>query len=900
MRGDMAGGQMAHLVFTGASFKPRTARFLFNLTSLRSLSHWRSSAFAGRRKYCSMTIAATSTESRGDHYEQETMDVSHECSNNYQLGWRKLQRASVKSLLSQVHDDTRDQINLDRSTRLHTAADNTSFVLPVTIHNNLSSDGDGGKLFQLCCKGAAVVGSFLLVALLLRKVGYMRPQPWGIDSTALLDAIKVSPSLVGQALSHTFDGAGDTLLVRPQQMRLKVTPPSFSIMNWNLTRLSYMLDVLLERHPITYVLLLIMACLTLIIIGGVLFQKYRGKQSLGDALWDAWACLCSSGTHLREKTQEGRTIGIFLAFGGLLFYSLLTSTLTAQIKLRMEYLREGAHSQVMESGHIIICGANNHITTVLKQLNRAHEFAIRDGTAASRKQTVLLLSERARRETERLVSPVTKECTQINILTRCGSLSSTRSFSKVAADKARSIVLLANKDDPYEADADNVLAVLALQSLLDERAPGNVIVEVSRKSTAGLLKTLSGLKVSPVQNLASKLFVQCTRQCGLVDVYQQLLDHGKTVINLRGYPSLAGMSYGDVRRGFPEAVVCGLIPNGGGPDFHPNDTRLLESTDKLLVIAPKHTQRLAPPALLAKAEERLRITSSSEASTSDPIPVSTDSVESNSLAKFLNRKKKPVSKTADWSATRKERIIILGWRPGVSEMVWEYDDYVGPGSELIILAEAPVEERKACLARRNERLLRNIHVVHKIGNPMSRTDLQDAILDSNPLNLHKEVKSAAEESEKIPFSIIVVGDRGWHAGDSSRPDKQCVFALLLAESICKEFKVKVTSLVAEFVDTKLGKQVVKSHPSLTYIGTSDLTGLVTSQVVEHRELNAVWTELLNSWGNEIYMKGIQLYIKEGESPSFSELQERAASRSEVAIGYRHNNKVFAWQLTPTA
>lgn len=88
----------------------------------------------------------------GDHYEQETMDVSHECSNNYQLGWRKLQRASVKSLLSQVHDDTRDQINLDRSTRLHTAADNTSFVLPVTIHNNLSSDGDGGKLFQLCCK----------------------------------------------------------------------------------------------------------------------------------------------------------------------------------------------------------------------------------------------------------------------------------------------------------------------------------------------------------------------------------------------------------------------------------------------------------------------------------------------------------------------------------------------------------------------------------------------------------------------------------------------------------------------------------------------------------------------------------------------------------------------------
>jgi hypothetical protein len=102
---------------------------------------------------------------------------------------------------------------------------------------------------------------------------------------------------------------------------------------------------------------------------------------------------------------------------------------------------------------------------------------------------------------------------------------------------------------------------------------------------------------------------------------------------------------------------------------------------------------------------------------------------------------------------------------------------------------------------------------------------------------------------------------------------------------------QVSSLVAEFVDTELGKQVVKSHSSLTYIGTSVLSGLVTSQVVEHAELNAVWTELLNSWGNEIYMKGIELYMMEGETPSFVELTERAKLRDEVAIGFRRDNKV---------
>jgi hypothetical protein len=44
---------------------------------------------------------------------------------------------------------------------------------------------------------------------------------------------------------------------------------------------------------------------------------------------------------------------------------------------------------------------------------------------------------------------------------------------------------------------------------------------------------------------------------------------------------------------------------------------------------------------------------------------------------------------------------------------------------------------------------------------------------------------------------------------------------------------------------------------LTY-GIDDLLKYVIS-VVEHWELNAVWTELLNSWGNEIYMKVLPPY-----------------------------------------
>ncbi|KAI5649346.1 hypothetical protein M9H77_35351 [Catharanthus roseus] len=106
------------------------------------------------------------------------------------------------------------------------------------------------------------------------------------------------------------------------------------------------------------------------------------------------------------------------------------------------------------------------------------------------------------------------------------------------------------------------------------------------------------------------------------------------------------------------------------------------------------------------------------------------------------------------------------------------------------------------------------------------------------INIQKSMK----KDEDIPLSVVVITDREWLLGDPSKADKHSAYSLLLAENICNNFGVKVQNLVAEIVDSKLGKQ------------------------------------------------DISLYMKEGENPSFSELSERAHLRREVAIGYVKNNK----------
>ncbi len=71
-----------------------------------------------------------------------------------------------------------------------------------------------------------------------------------------------------------------------------------------------------------------------------------------------------------------------------------------------------------------------------------------------------------------------------------------------------------------------------------------------------------------------------------------------------------------------------------------------------------------------------------------------------------------------------------------------------------------------------------------------------------------------------------------------------------------------------------------------FIVSDKLISLLLAQVSENKDLNAVFADLFDSEGSEIYLKPARDYVALDQPVNFYTVVEAGRRRSEVAIGYR--------------
>lgn len=259
---------------------------------------------------------------------------------------------------------------------------------------------------------------------------------------------------------------------------------------------------------------------------------------------------------------------------------------------------------------------------------------------------------------------------------------------QVSADKASSIVILAEAGDADRADAETLRCVIALESF-EKGLNGHIVAEVRDIDNEPLVRLMGGRDVETMvsHDVLGRLMLMSARQPGLASVYQEVLGFDGDEFYMKDWPELTGVPFGDLVNHFPCAIPVGLRTRTGQMVLKPANDRKLRSGEEVIVIAEDDDTYNAEPRM--------------------DIPV-------GEVPEYEEPEKRP------------EKILFCGWRRDVRDVLLHLDELVEPGSQVHMMTDAlPMEQRDIRLREEglDTRQLTNLDSTHKAGNTSVRRKL---------------------------------------------------------------------------------------------------------------------------------------------------------------------------------
>jgi Trk K+ transport system NAD-binding subunit len=544
---------------------------------------------------------------------------------------------------------------------------------------------------------------------------------------------------------------------------------------------------------------------------------------LFEAMWWAMTRVADAGTMGDDKGTLVRLVATMSTLSGVFVVALLIGLVSSTIGDKIEDLRKG-RSPVIDEGHTLILGYNEKVFAILREL--------REANSNQKTASIVILSETDKEEVENTVKERLEDMGTTRVVVRQGSPFSVHDLRKVGAARARSIIVLADDASEGGADAQDMAAIKTLLAL--RRIPGaltknHVVVELLDSSRRAVVEQLGagGVEVVAMAETLSRMMVQTARQNGLAAVYRDLLTYEGSEFYFSPVGPLAGKDFRDAQWMMKDAVVVGVRRAAEGRaavcTLNPPDDFTLQDDDELLVIA--------------EDDDSFSLTATHQPT----IP------EGFSGAQPMARKP--------------ERMLICGMSPKLGDMLREFDNYVLPGSEAWLMPgqgkDTFTEFIKAEVGS-----LKSLKLKHVEGDPTSPEALKRVVSPD--------------------FMVaMVVADTSRTADEA---DARTVISVLLLRDLFQAFKGKRPRIISEILDTRT-KDLLEQDYGADFVVSAEMTSMLLAQVSERRELNAVFADLFDSDGNEVYLKRAACYALLGSTTQWLTVQKVARQRGEVAIGY---------------
>lgn len=440
-----------------------------------------------------------------------------------------------------------------------------------------------------------------------------------------------------------------------------------------------------------------------------------------------------------------------------------------------------------------------------------------------RRAAIVILGDRDKVEMEDEIRERVGDTKTTRVICRSGNPADMDDLGLVHLEAARSIVLLPPTGP--EADTQTIKALLAITNRPDRRAePYHIVTEIRepRNLQVAALAARGEAELVLVPDLLARVTVQTSRQAGLSVVYQELLDFGGDEIYFKTEPALAGRSFGDVLALYEDSSILGLVSADGTVRVHPPLDTVVSSDDRIIAVS--------------EDDDTIRLASGG------PAPVDEAAIVFGELP-----------------AAAPERTLILGWNAMAPLLLRELENYVAAGSEVAVVATFPggIEAAQASCPPTQK-----LRVAMSEGDPTDRE-----VLDRLDIPGFDHVVLVSEFPD-----------------DDELADSRTLVTLLHLREI-RERGGRRFSIVSEMQDVR-NRALAEVTRADDFIIGDQLVSLLLTQISENKALNAVFTDLFDPEGSEIYLKPASAYVKLDREVTFATVVESARRRGEIAIGYR--------------
>ncbi len=411
-----------------------------------------------------------------------------------------------------------------------------------------------------------------------------------------------------------------------------------------------------------------------------------------------------------------------------------------------------------------------------------------------------------------------------HIVCRQGNPMELTDLNMVSIDSSRAIIILS----PGGEDADNqviktVLAVIN-HPQRDRNHRLHIVAEIVDPANMDAARVVGNGEVEwiLVGDFIARIIAQTCRQSGLSVIYNELLDFGGDEIYFKAQSELTGKPFHQALLAYPKNAVMGLCPADSEPKLNPPMETILQPGDQLILMASDDDKVFYRPE---------QVTIQAEA--------------------IAARQAHP---------GRAENALVLGWNHRGPAVVHELDQYAQPGSTVLIVTDNPAleQEMAECCSS-----LHNQAVSFQQGQTTDRKLLESLQLEGFD---HIIVLCYSDQLE------------------IQQADARTLITLLHLRDIAARSNTHF-SIVSEMLDVRNRNLAVVTGAD-DFIVSDRLVSLMMSQVAENPHLNAVFQDLFDPEGSEIYLKPVSEFLQTGIPVNFYTVIEAARRYNAIALGYR--------------